>query len=88
VIVAVNLDWETEKAQEFLQDYPADFTVVFNPSADLAREYDIDSMPNSFVFGRDGALLLQHRGFRKRDTDEYEAAIVIALQAGTSNGKE
>ena len=80
VVIAVNLDNEAADAEEFLRHYPAEFSIAYDPDRQLAREYEVQAMPSSFLIGRDGALLEQHLGFKVAKTDVYEAAIVAALR--------
>ena len=79
VVIAVNLDKERAAADAFLSEVPADFEIRFNPDASLAREFGVEAMPNSFVFGRDGELVARHLGFKVKRQDEYEAVLVQAL---------
>lgn len=79
VVIAVNLDRDREDADAFLSEIPADFEIQYDPDASLARKYGVEAMPNSFVFGRDGALVARHLGFKVKKQDEYEAALVTAL---------
>lgn len=80
VIIGVNVDKETESAAEFLQKFPAKFRISYDTNGVLARKFDVQGMPSSFVIGRDGQMSARHLGFKVRRQDEYEAAIVAALQ--------
>jgi len=80
VIVAVNLDNDASDAAEFLKAYPAEFTIAYDPTRELARDYAVEAMPSSFVIGRDGTIIESHLGFKVAKTEEYEAAIVSALR--------
>jgi thiol-disulfide isomerase/thioredoxin len=80
VIIAVNVDREVEDAAAFLAEYPANFEVVYDPDAALAKEYDIQVMPSSFIIGRDGASIDRHTGFKVKKQDQYEAVIRAALE--------
>ena len=79
VFVAVNLDRDRGDADAFLAEVPANFELEFDPDASIAREYGVEAMPSSFVFGRDGELVAKHLGFKVKKQDEYEAIIVEAL---------
>lgn len=79
VIIGVNMDTELSAAQSFLGDYPAEFTIMYDPAGDLARKFDVIAMPSSYVFDRDGEQVAQHLGFKVRQQDEYEALIIEAL---------
>ena len=79
VIVAVNLDKDRAAADAFLAEIPANFQIEFDPEASIAREYGVEAMPSSFVFGRDGELVARHLGFKIKKQDEYEAVLVASL---------
>ena len=79
VIVGVNLDKDRGEAELFLEEYPASFRIYFDDSKDLAREFDVIAMPSSYLLGRDGEVLKRHYGFKVKKQQEYDAAIVAAL---------
>lgn len=80
VIIGVNVDRERREAEDFLAEFPARFRIHYDPEADLARQFDVQGMPSSFIIGRDGNVRNSHIGFKVRRQDEYEAAIVAALE--------
>ena len=80
VIVAVNLDQVHDDAETFLQKYPADFTVRFDPAGQLAQKFKVRGMPTSALLGRDGKVLMVHEGFRTKDKDTLEQSIRDALR--------
>jgi thiol-disulfide isomerase/thioredoxin len=79
VIIAVNVDRDAANAVAFLDKYPARFEIVYDPEARLAKEYNIQVMPSSIIFGRDGAILDRHGGFKVKRQHEYETIIRTAL---------
>ena len=79
VIIGVNLDADRSEAMKFLQEFPAEFSIFYDESKDLAREFGVVAMPSSFVIGRDGQIRKKHFGFKVKKQDEYESAIVDAL---------
>ena len=86
VIVGVNLDMEQHDAAKFLEEYPAEFAIVYDENKELARQYGVVAMPSSFVIGRDGRITAKHMGFKVKQQDDYEALIVEALrEAVTAN---
>lgn len=80
VVIGVNVDQEAGSAAEFLQKYPANFEIEYDQSGSLARKFGVQAMPSSFVIGRDGQTKAHHLGFKVKRQDEYEAAIVAALE--------
>lgn len=79
VIIGVNMDADAADAQKFLGQYPAEFSVVYDPNGDLARQYDVIAMPSSYVFDRDGKQVAQHLGFKVKQQEEYEALLLETL---------
>jgi thiol-disulfide isomerase/thioredoxin len=78
-IVGVNLDSQPADAQRFLAQLPAQFTLAFDPSAEIARRFALKAMPSSVLLGADGKVLAVHAGFREEDTGPLEARIAAAL---------
>lgn len=79
VIIGVNLDQDRGEAEAFLQEFPAAFRIHYDETKDLAREFDVVAMPSSYLIGRNGEVIKRHFGFKIKQQDEYEAAIVAAL---------
>jgi thiol-disulfide isomerase/thioredoxin len=79
VIIGVNLDRERAAADEFLAEYTPRFSIVYDKTKELAKEYGVVAMPSSYLIGRDGEIRKRHYGFKVKKQDEYEAAIVEAL---------
>ena len=80
-ILAVNLDAQREDATRFLAETPARFTVAFDAKGDSARRFEIKGMPSSYLIGRDGRVLVAHKGFREEDRQDLDARIALALGA-------
>ncbi|MDY6978885.1 MAG: TlpA disulfide reductase family protein [Pseudomonadota bacterium] len=80
VVLAVNLDEDTAAARRFLNKYPANFTVAFDPQGNVAERYALKGMPASYLIDRQGNLVMSHTGFRTADTDRLEARIRAQLE--------
>ena len=79
-VIGVNVDAERADADRFMRDVPMNFEIVFDPDGALARQFKVKGMPSSFVFGRDGALIETHLGFRDAKKAEKEAALQNLLK--------
>jgi len=84
VIIGVNVDKDLDEAKAFLEEYPAQFKIHYDPDGKLAEAFSVRGMPSSFVIGRDGQLAAQHLGFKVKKQAEYEATLVAALQQETN----
>jgi thiol-disulfide isomerase/thioredoxin len=78
-VIAVNVDKERAAANQFLDKYPAEFTVWYDPEGDLARTFNVSTMPTSFILDVSGQVRSAHRGFLNSDRDDYESAIAQIL---------
>ena len=62
-IVAINLDSQRDKALQFLQRHPAQFTVLWDAAGHSAKAYDVQAMPMSYLIDTQGQIVSAHRGF-------------------------
>jgi len=83
-IVAIGVDKDHKAAMKFLDDIKPAFPVVFDSTGDIARQYGLETMPSSFIYGRDGRLRIKNRGFRPGETDSLDAVIGKMLNEGKS----
>lgn len=79
VIIAINLDRDKQRAEQFLTKIPAQFLLYSDPTGELGRKYQLQGMPSSYIFDGDGKLAEKHVGFKQSDTDLYERNIVKLL---------
>lgn len=68
VVLGINVDEKDEKAQAFLKDHPAEFTVLRDRKQALIQDANVESMPSSFLVDREGRIRYVHRGFRGEET--------------------
>lgn len=74
-VITINLDRESDAADAFLERVGVSLPVVHDPEGKLARLYDLQVMPTSFVYGRDGRLRSRHEGFDPEKTGEVETLL-------------
>ena len=79
-VIAVNLDQEPELAQKFLQKYAPQFRIEYDASGDMAGQFGVDTMPTSFLIGRDGKARKKHKGFHAERKAAYETEISALLE--------
>lgn len=80
-LITVNVDSDKSTVTKFLQHIPPLFTVVLDPTGKVAEEYDLHSMPASFLVNRDGVVLERHKGFSQEESKEREKIIRKAIEA-------
>ena len=87
VVLGVNVDHERRKADRFLREVPADFAILYDPDGQLATEYKVSAMPNSFLIDRSGHIRYQHHGFSTKETADYERQITDLLNEKPTNAR-
>lgn len=75
VILAINVDSDPAEAQKFLQQNPAHFKVLYDPKGEIAEQFQVEAMPSTYLFNRDGVVKYLHRGFRKGDEEKLQSYI-------------
>jgi thiol-disulfide isomerase/thioredoxin len=80
VVLAVNLDQDRKLAESFLGRTPAKFRVEYDASGDVARQFEVQAMPTSFLIDRQGKVRVRHAGFKQKQRQEREQQIVQLLK--------
>jgi thiol-disulfide isomerase/thioredoxin len=75
VVLAVNLDENKQEVGRFLDKYPAEFTVAFDPEGKIAELYQLKGMPSSYLIDKQGNIVMSHIGFRHDDAAQLEKHI-------------
>ncbi|NVK22614.1 MAG: TlpA family protein disulfide reductase [Kangiellaceae bacterium] len=92
VILAINEDNDIEQAKQFLQQYPANFEVIFDPDGEIAKQFQVQAMPSTYIFNREGVAKYLHKGFRQKDIQvlqQYiESLLVQPIAEHNSNDSE
>jgi len=74
-VLSVNLDANKALATKFLEETPADFTVIYDPKGKIAKHFKIQGMPSSMLIGRDGKIKSRHTGFVTKKIPFYQQEI-------------
>ena len=80
-IVAINLDSQRDKAMQFLQRHPAQFTVLWDAAGHSAKAYDVQAMPMSYLIDPQGHIVSVHRGFTEASARATESDLRKRLAA-------
>jgi len=80
VVVAVNVDHSSAAARKFLQQQPANFTLLYDPTGQTAAKFNVSEMPTSILIGRDGRVRYVHKGFFQKDEPLYRRHIAELLR--------
>jgi thiol-disulfide isomerase/thioredoxin len=80
VVISINLDAEKSLADEFLQQVPAEFAIIYDAKGGLAQKFKLKGMPSSYLFDREGQLISSHSGFNNKKKQHFEQEILKALK--------
>jgi len=78
-VVAVNLDEDKAKAEEFLKEIPVEFTILRDAKGEWSDKFVVESMPTSFIIDKQGVIQNIHKGFTSDDINELEHKITELL---------
>ena len=81
-VVMVNLDKNAAAARKMAADIEPGIRQFLDPEGTLAAQYELEGMPSSYLYDRDGKLIASHLGFLKADGASREKAVVQALEKG------
>ena len=81
VVVAISVDEDKDDALNFLDVFEVPFEIVFDPNGELAQGFDVPGMPTSYLFDRDGNLLMRHIGFNRSDMEALKQVLQAAVDA-------
>ena len=78
-IVAINLDSNPKDGQKFLNEFPVDYTVLYDGKGTVAEKFNVQAMPSSVLVDKKGVLRLNHKGFKVSDIKRLNTAIELLL---------
>lgn len=68
-VVAVNVDRDPRRAEDFLAKRPVGYPSVTDPEGKLPVQFGVETMPTSFLIDQKGVIRHVHRGFREGDEE-------------------
>jgi thiol-disulfide isomerase/thioredoxin len=79
-VLAINVDEAEEDALLFLEEFPVDYPVLWDPSGDTSQIFGILGMPTAFIIDRSGVVRDVHQGFRKGDMKKIRTQVLQLLE--------
>lgn len=78
-VVGVTVDSQRARAEEFVRRYNVSYRVAFDPQFAVAKEFQADTMPVSYLIKRDGKVAKVFEGYSDQKLPQIEAAIAEML---------
>lgn len=81
VILAINIDSDRKNAEKFLKSAKVStLTVLLDPTGATADQYDLPTMPTSYVVDKKGIIRHVHDGYKAGDEKKLAAEIDALLK--------
>jgi len=80
VILGINVDTDSKAFEKFMKRMKPGFSVVRDSRQEVVADAGVETMPSSFLVGRDGVIRSVHSGYHGRKTrDQYIGEIELLL---------
>lgn len=79
-IIGISVDKDPRAAAKFVDEHETTFPIIIDSAGTLAELYALEAMPTSYIFDKDGHVLIRHQGFREDDADSLGDLIEQSLQ--------
>ena len=86
VILGVNVDTDTKAFDKFMKRMKPGFSVVRDPNQKLVANAGVETMPSSFLVGRDGVIRSVHSGYHGKKTRDQDVEEIESLLAEPERG--
>jgi thiol-disulfide isomerase/thioredoxin len=81
-VLGLTLEDDTDAITSFLDDVPAAFPIVRDPTGRAGEAFEVVAMPTSFLIDREGHVVARFEGGDKRTHEALEAAVQTLLDRG------
>lgn len=85
MILSINVDAKKTLAEQFLQQTPAEFPILYDSKGELAKQFKLRGMPSSYLINRNGELVSAHVGFNDNKKQLYQREILELLEQPKTN---
>jgi len=75
VILGVNIDEDSSKADDMLNSIPVSFPVLYDNTKAVSELYRVQAMPTTYLIDRDGNFRYLHRAYKPGYEDKYAQQI-------------
>jgi cytochrome c biogenesis protein CcmG/thiol:disulfide interchange protein DsbE len=82
-VLGLTLEGNEDAIRAFLDDVPARFTILRDPSGHAGEAFQVVAMPTTFLLDRQGRLVARFEGGDRRVHAKIEAAVSTLLSGGT-----
>lgn len=70
-LLGVNIDDDSRRAMEMIEELGVDFPVLFDVRKEVSRLYEVDAMPVTVLVDREGNVRYVHLGYKPGYEEKY-----------------
>lgn len=70
-LLGVNVEPDARAAEEWLEQTPVSFPILYDPDSKVSKLYKVAGMPSTVFIDRKGNLRVLHKGYKPGDENEY-----------------
>lgn len=70
-LLGVNIDDDSRRAMEMIEELGVDFPVLFDARKEVSRLYEVEAMPVTVLVDREGNVRYVHHGYKPGYEDKY-----------------
>jgi peroxiredoxin len=85
--VSVDSPRSVSKVKSFVSGHNYTFTVLLDPNKDVARKFNVQLFPYTFIVNTSGDIVFKNYGYRPGDEKGIEEKLLSLLGAETAPGK-
>lgn len=80
-VLAINQDTprSNEKVKSFVESLGVEYMIALDPSKEISEQFNVQAIPLSLLFNRNGKIVYRHTGYLPGDEHELEEKIKNVL---------
>jgi peroxiredoxin len=79
-LLGVNVEKDPSGAEAYLAGTPVSFRILFDPSNEVSKLYEVVAMPTTVLIDRRGNVRFVHHGYKPGYENEYQSQIRALLR--------
>lgn len=80
VILGVNVDSDSTKANNYLRDIKVTFPILYDTQNAVAKSFNVNAMPTTVIIDRNGKKRFLHQGYEPGYVQEYRKEVIQLMK--------
>jgi peroxiredoxin len=80
VILGVNVDSDSSKANHYLRDVHVSFPILYDNSNAVSKRFNVSAMPTTVIVDRNGKMRFMHQGYKPGYEKDYKKEVVSLIR--------